>query len=698
MSNESAGSVPELTTTAAAADNNDDSSSRRGPFSDPSDGLLVPFYEQLLRLSFPDSVTAIEHCRDLCAQFGFTVKQEASTHRNIYVYCSREGLPDSLRNPKSNPKRKRPSKRCDCRWRVVLYQQQGNWVFRKSLNPEAAKHNHELMRPEEIDRNWPKKVIDFIYELARTNLPTADIRSKVQAEFPELSWNERRFYNRLTEERQKIKHREAVTRARRLTDMWERVCVAAAGNEEMSGYIESELARLFSVTCQMTKLDPQTLHPPLIAGEEEDHQQEQQMEQQQQQQAQTDESNAIGTSSMSSSSSSLPSVLSSPGQNQESGSSVTSPSSWPPSVGATSTSAPIPFPPKRYKKPLRPAGKEPASNKQAEPPKGFATVVIPETTFYVKIHGQRVANEIQLSRNPRRNRPTPAQPQEAVEDNGPTRKTARRAPRPLQPAPLQQGQHPHSSMQSSVQQQHTEQRQQQQQQRLSMLDPQQQQHTPPTTTTATTNFVYHTGYDHQGLPLHSTIPGYDFQRFHPQQQYSISPSGSTGFAPPPSAPVATDNMSPLQPFDPSTSVVRTTNEPTIHPALQSNPVAHRPPPATIRRDSAPTMYPLASTAPGVYQLAAAAAVVTSREEEIRAAAAHHQQQSQSQPHPSPQQQQQQPPQPQQPESSERNLFMPQQHEQQQHHHHHHGIIPSYQTDHPPDTPMPGRNHHDAEPQ
>lgn len=42
---------------------------------------LEPFYEELLSLSFPDSVTAIDHCRHLCAQYGFTVKREASTHR-----------------------------------------------------------------------------------------------------------------------------------------------------------------------------------------------------------------------------------------------------------------------------------------------------------------------------------------------------------------------------------------------------------------------------------------------------------------------------------------------------------------------------------------------------------------------------------------------------------------------------------------
>lgn len=262
---------------------------------------LEPFYEQLLKMHFTDSVSAIEHCRDLCAQYGFTVKQESSMHRvshgstsllthismqfkkNIYVYCSREGLPDSQRNPRSTPKRKRPSKRCDCRWRVVLYEREGRWQFRKSLNPEAAKHNHELMRPEEIDRNWPRKVIDMIYELARTNLPTADIRAKVQAEFPDISWNERRFYNRLSEERTKIRHREAAARARHLTSIWTRVCMAVAGNEELSGYVESEILNLLNTACEMARLDRDTLVAPTFADETPSTVQDQQQQQQEQQ-------------------------------------------------------------------------------------------------------------------------------------------------------------------------------------------------------------------------------------------------------------------------------------------------------------------------------------------------------------------------------------------------------------------------------
>lgn len=42
---------------------------------------MEPLFERLLKRTFPDSVTAIEYCRNLCAEFGFTVKQEASANR-----------------------------------------------------------------------------------------------------------------------------------------------------------------------------------------------------------------------------------------------------------------------------------------------------------------------------------------------------------------------------------------------------------------------------------------------------------------------------------------------------------------------------------------------------------------------------------------------------------------------------------------
>ncbi|CDH54980.1 hypothetical protein RO3G_06014 [Lichtheimia corymbifera JMRC:FSU:9682] len=240
---------------------------------------LDPFYIELLEQTFTTSKAAIDFCRNLCAQFGFTVKQESSTHRNIYVYCSREGLADSVRNPKSNPKRKRPSKRCDCKWRVVLNESKDThlWRFRKSNNPEALQHNHPLMRPEEVERGWPKQVHELIRELARQHLSTQEIRQQVQNRFPDITWNERRFYNRLSEERQKIRQQDTTGRAHQLTATWTKVCMAAAGCEELTDYAQTQLMQMLDTICNMAQIPVDSLgNPPALSSEEEEEEEDSQ--------------------------------------------------------------------------------------------------------------------------------------------------------------------------------------------------------------------------------------------------------------------------------------------------------------------------------------------------------------------------------------------------------------------------------------
>ncbi|KAI7875294.1 hypothetical protein K492DRAFT_211036 [Lichtheimia hyalospora FSU 10163] len=240
---------------------------------------LDPFYIELLEQTFTTSKAAIDFCRNLCAQFGFTVKQESSTHRNIYVYCSREGLADSVRNPKSNPKRKRPSKRCDCKWRVVLNESKDThvWRFRKSNNPEALHHNHPLMRPEEVERGWPKQVHELIRELARQHLSTQEIRQQVQNRFTDITWNERRFYNRLSEERQKIRQQDTMGRAHQLTATWTKVCMAAAGCEELTDYAQTQLMQMLETICNMAQIPVDSLgNPPALSSEEEDEEEDHQ--------------------------------------------------------------------------------------------------------------------------------------------------------------------------------------------------------------------------------------------------------------------------------------------------------------------------------------------------------------------------------------------------------------------------------------
>ena len=50
---------------------------------------MKPLYDRLLEHSFPDSTSAVEFCRNACAEHGFTVKQEASANKvsNYPIEC-----------------------------------------------------------------------------------------------------------------------------------------------------------------------------------------------------------------------------------------------------------------------------------------------------------------------------------------------------------------------------------------------------------------------------------------------------------------------------------------------------------------------------------------------------------------------------------------------------------------------------------
>lgn len=115
------------------------------------------------------------------------------------------------------------------------------------------------MRPEEIEKGWPKEVLDAIRELAQERLTTSEIRAQIQQRFPDISWNERRFYNRLSEERQKIRRRETVERAYQLTTLYSKVCMAAAGCEELTDFAYQHTKRLLQTICNMAHISTESL-------------------------------------------------------------------------------------------------------------------------------------------------------------------------------------------------------------------------------------------------------------------------------------------------------------------------------------------------------------------------------------------------------------------------------------------------------
>ncbi|CAG8474686.1 12340_t:CDS:2 [Acaulospora morrowiae] len=224
--------------------------------------VMDNFYAQLTSLKFPSAKEAASFCRQLAREFGFTIKQETSSNKNVYVYCSREGISESVKVGRE-AKRKRISLRCDCKWRVVLYknEQEGDqWVFRKSVNPQHSEHNHDLIPPEHLPTPWPPNVLQRIADHANSDLSTGDIRNAIQQEFPDLLWDERRFYNRLAEERKKKKVRDTEQRVANTIFLAARLASLACSNQEYTDKVYAILNNAFEDICKSAKIDPSSVY------------------------------------------------------------------------------------------------------------------------------------------------------------------------------------------------------------------------------------------------------------------------------------------------------------------------------------------------------------------------------------------------------------------------------------------------------
>ncbi|KAF9897036.1 hypothetical protein BX616_006307, partial [Lobosporangium transversale] len=186
---------------------------------------------------------------------------------NVYLYCSREGVPDSVKNNKEI-KRKRLSMRCDCKWRITLFQQESkHWVFRKAMNPASMTHNHPLISPDDIRQPWPQAVFDRIAYYARQrNLTTSDTRERIKEDFPDLIWDERRFYNRLTEERKQIKLRDSESRVFSTMELAARVASLASADPTLSYKVTSSLENVLVEICEQLRIDPAGANSRVLAS------------------------------------------------------------------------------------------------------------------------------------------------------------------------------------------------------------------------------------------------------------------------------------------------------------------------------------------------------------------------------------------------------------------------------------------------
>ena len=273
-------------------------------------------------------------------------------------------------------------------------------------------HNHSLMRPEEIERGWPKQVHEMICRLARERMTTQEIRQQVQAQFPNITWNERRFYNRLSEERQKIRQQETVERAHRLTATWTKICMAAAGCDELTDYAQNHVLQLLNTICNMAQVSIETLEknvPVLIADD--------------QPISTTNEEPLSISSSPPLSSSASPTITASMNHHQRQ---QEQEEDWPScdennnsnndmrrySLSVSEPDADMIKPTSRQGSWQAGADLTPTSTivtstksqQQQEVPKNFTLVVIPKHAYLVKVHNQRSLNEMQIQRTHRRSR------------------------------------------------------------------------------------------------------------------------------------------------------------------------------------------------------------------------------------------------------------------------------------------------------
>ncbi|KAI8975397.1 hypothetical protein BDF20DRAFT_836805 [Mycotypha africana] len=219
---------------------------QQGSLTDDNLVSMDPLFEQLLDQKFATSTEAYEYCKEACAEYGFTIKQEPNINRNIYIYCTHMNQQSSNLDTPPSAKRSSALTSSECQWKIVLVENENNeWVFRNSLNPMASEHNHKVLSME--GEKWPQKVQDKIIELARQqkDLSSNDISQIIKMQFSkEITWNNRLFYNYLTEERRKNRQQETVERVQRLITATTRLCSVVAANEDWATCVEGDLSKM----------------------------------------------------------------------------------------------------------------------------------------------------------------------------------------------------------------------------------------------------------------------------------------------------------------------------------------------------------------------------------------------------------------------------------------------------------------------
>lgn len=137
------------------------------------------------------------------------------------------------------------------------------WTFRKSLDPQASEHNHLLNDNE--PSVWPQKVYDRIIQLARQkNMQTDEMRDTIKLQFPDITWNDRRFSNCLVQERKRMRQKSVADKVQRLVMASTRLCSVVAANEDWAACVEGELAKMLENYKHLSRIPNQQMVDSMV--------------------------------------------------------------------------------------------------------------------------------------------------------------------------------------------------------------------------------------------------------------------------------------------------------------------------------------------------------------------------------------------------------------------------------------------------
>ncbi|KAG0188315.1 hypothetical protein DFQ28_005112 [Apophysomyces sp. BC1034] len=97
---------------------------------------------------FRDSDSAIEFCRNACADTGFAIVEEASTDK-VRLTCRLARSMDQPPKGKTQGRKLKHEQEQLCQWGVLLIENdESQWQFCKFANPEESEHNHNISSSE----------------------------------------------------------------------------------------------------------------------------------------------------------------------------------------------------------------------------------------------------------------------------------------------------------------------------------------------------------------------------------------------------------------------------------------------------------------------------------------------------------------------------------------------------------------------